>query len=117
MGNTIGSIVITPEGYYIIYPSNFHIKKIKYDLEIENKIFNNMNEEANLIQEMAIKEYGANFTEEFYYKTIAMNKTYLNLFNKIINKYLDNQIKIIIKHREKDILTNKWILKQLYLPI
>ena len=50
-------------------------------------------------------------------KTIARNKTYLKLFNKMINKYLNGQIKIIIKHRSKDILTNKWILKQLYLPI
>ena len=41
MGNTIGSIVITPEGYYIIYPSNFSIKKIKYDTEIEEEIYEN----------------------------------------------------------------------------
>jgi hypothetical protein len=117
MGNTIGSIVVTPEGYYIIYPSNYSIKKIKYDTEIEDEIYKKMNEENNLIQETALKEYGNSFSEEFFYKNIAMNTNYLDLFNKMINKYLDKQIKIIIKHRTKDLLTNKWILKQLYLPI
>ena len=117
MGNTIGSIVITPEGYYIIYPSNFSIKKIKYDTEIEEEIYEKMNEENSNIQNLALNEYGIDFTEDFFYKTIARNKTYLKLFNKMINKYLNGQIKIIIKHRSKDILTNKWILKQLYLPI
>ena len=117
MGNTIGSIVVAPEGYYIIYPSNFSIKKINYDIEIEEEIYNIMNEESNIIQDIAIKKYDVKFTEDFYYNTIAMDTTYLNLFNKMINKYLNNQIKIIIKHRTKDILTNKWILKHLYLPI
>lgn len=117
MGNTMGSIVITPEGFYIIYPSNFSIKKIKYDTEIEEEIYNKMNEENNKIQSLAIDKYGIDFTEEYFYKNIATNNTYLKLFNKMINKYLNKQIKIIIKHRTKDLLTNKWIIKQLYLPI
>ncbi len=117
MGNTMGSIVVTPEGYYIIYPSNFTIKRINYDIDIEEEIFNKMNEENNIIQKKAIEKYSSDFTEEYFYKTIATDKTYLDLFNKIINKYLNNQIKIIIKHRTKDTLTNKWILKNLYLPI
>ena len=117
MGNTIGSIVIAPEGYYIIYPSNFSIKKIKYDTEIEEEIFNKMNEENNILQDMALKEYGSDFTEDFFYEKISLNHSYLKLFNNILNKYLNNQIKVIIKNRTKDILTNKWILKKLYLPI
>ena len=117
MGNTIGSIVVTAEGYYIIYPSDFSIKKIKYDIEIEEDIFNKMNIENNLIQKKALKKYGTEFSEEYFYKHIATDNTYLDLFNKIINKYLNKQIKIIIKHRSKDSLTNKWILKDLYLPI
>jgi len=116
MGNTIGSIVVTPEGYYIIYPASFKIKKIKYDQDIEDEIFEKMTEENNNIQALAYNKYGSTFTEEFYYKTIANDITYLNLFNKMVNKYLNNQIKIIIKHRTKDSLTNKWIIKELYLP-
>jgi len=117
MGNTLGSIVVTPEGYYIIYPSNFSIKKITYDIEIEEEIYNKMNEENIEIQATAIKKFGYKFSEDFFYNKIATNTTFLKIFNKMINKYLNGQIKIIIKHRTKDILSDKWILKQLYLPI
>ena len=117
MGNTLGSIVVAAEGYYIIYPSNFTIKKIKYDIDIEEELYNKMNEGNNIIQQKALDRYGTKFSEEYFYKHIATDKTYLHLFNKIINKYLNNQIKVIIKHRTKDNLTNKWILKNLYLPI
>jgi hypothetical protein len=117
MGKTIGSIIIAPEGYYIIYPKNFLLKKIKYDLEIEDKIFNSIEKENIIIQEKAILKYGTNFTDEYFYNIIAQNNKYLKMFNLIINKYLNNQLKIIIKHRSKDNLTNKWIIKQLYLPI
>ena len=117
MGNTIGSIVVAPEGYYIIYPSDFKLKKIKYDLEIEDEIYEKMNEENIKIQEQAIKKYGTDMTEDYYYTNVVPNKRYLKMFNRMVNKYLDNQIKIIIKIRTKDSLTNKWILKHLYLPI
>jgi hypothetical protein len=116
-GKTLGSIVVAPEGYYLIYPKNFKIKKIKYDIEIEDEIFERMEEENNLIQEKAIAKYGSNFNEEYYYSIIANDEDYLNMFNQMVNKYLDNQLKIIIKHRTIDKLTNKWIINNLYLPV
>jgi hypothetical protein len=117
MGNTIGSVVIAPEGYYIIYPRDFRLKKIKYDVELEEEIFNKMESENDVIQLTALEKYGSKFTEDYFYKKIANDDEYLNMFNDLVNKYLDNQKKIIIKHRSKDKLTNKWILKDLYLPI
>jgi hypothetical protein len=117
MGKTLGSIVVAPEGYYIIYPKNFKINKIKYDTEIEDEIFKQMEEENNIIQTKALEKYGVNFTEEYYYNTISTDINFIKMFNKMINKYLNNQIKIILKNRQKDKLMNKWIIKQLYLPI
>jgi hypothetical protein len=117
MGNTLGSIVVTAEGYYIIYPKKFSIKKIRYDTEIEDKIMENMESESSIIQELALKEYGNNFTEDIFYNKIAKNKKYLKMFNKMINKYLNNQIKIKIKNKDKDKLTNEWLINNLYLPI
>jgi len=117
MGKTVGSIVVAPEGYYIIYPRNFSIKKIRYDSEIEDEIFKKMEEENNFIQEKALKKYGDTFDEDFYYSNIAANDEFLKMFNSMVNKYLDDQLKIIIKHRSKDTMTGKWILKNLYLPI
>lgn len=117
MGKTIGSIVVATEGYYIIYPKNFNIKKIKYDVELEDQIFDEMEKENTIIHELAAKKYGSDFTEEFFFSTIAMDDTYINMYAKMVNKYLNNQLKIIIKHRTKDKLTNKWIIKNLYLPL
>jgi len=116
MGKTLGSIVITPEGYYIIYPSDY-TKKINYDTVIEDDIFNQMTEENNNIQEKAIEEYGTDFNITFFYNKIALNKKYINLFNKMINNYFNNQIKIVYKNRELDKLSGNWIVKHLLLPI
>jgi hypothetical protein len=102
---------------YIIYPKKFSIKKIKYDTNIENEIYEELNDANSKIQELALKKYGDTFTEDFFYETIALDDSFIKLFNKEINKLLNNQIKIIVKHRSKDLLTNKWIMKQLYLPI
>lgn len=117
MGNTIGSIVIAPEGYYIIYPKNFKIKKINYDTEIEDEIFKKMEEENGDINKLAVDRYGHKFNDEYFYKIISKDTKYLKLFNNMVNKYLDNQIKIIIKNRTKDKLTNEWLINNLYLPI
>jgi hypothetical protein len=116
-GKTLGSVVIAPEGYYIIYPKNFKIKKIIYDEDIEDNIFQNMETENNKIQEEALKQYGDSFDIDTYYNKISLDDTYLIKFNKMLNKYLDNQIKVVIKNRSKDILTGKWIIKELLLPI
>jgi hypothetical protein len=117
MGKTLGSIVVTPEGYYIIYPKSFLIKKIKYDIEIEDEIFEKMEYENTKIQKKALLKYGNTFDEEFFFTNIAKDNKFIKKFNLMINKYLDNQLKIIIKHRSKDKMTGKWILNNLYLPI
>jgi hypothetical protein len=116
MGKTLGSIVITPEGYYIIYPNDFS-KKITYDTEIEDEIFNKMTEGNNNIQEQAIEQYGYDFNSDFFYENIATNKKYIKMFNKMVDKYLGSQVKIIYKHRVFEKLSGMWILKKLYLPL
>lgn len=117
MGNTLGSIVVAPEGYYIIFPTNFLIKKIKYDIEIENEIFDKMTEENNQIQEKAISKYGDSFDSNFFYNNIIKDTKYMDMFNNMVNKYLNNQVKIIYKYRKLDKLSGKWILNKLYLPV
>ena len=114
---TIGSIVVAAEGYYIIYATDNNKNKISYDIELINEIIDKLENYNSLIQDKAIKKYGINFTEDDFYEKIAVNNKYLAMYNKYINKYFNNQIKIIIKNRNKDILTNKWLLKNLYLKI
>ena len=117
MGKTLGSIVVAPEGYYIIYPKSFEQKQIKYDVDIEDEIFEKLESETDKIQDKAIKKYGTKFTEEYFYNTISMDDVFIKMFNDKLNKYLNNQIKIILRHRSKDKLTNKWIIKDIFLPI
>ncbi len=116
-GKTVGSMVVAPEGYYLIQPKHFAMKKIKYDTEIEDQIFEQMEEGNVQIQEKALAKYGADFDQDFYYNTIAQDEEFVKLFNQMVNKYLNNQLKITIKRRSKDKLTNKWIIKQLLLPV
>jgi hypothetical protein len=117
MGKTIGSLVVAPEGYYLIQPKNFSIKKIKYDVEIEDEIFENMENENNEIQEKALIKFGADFDQEYYFQKIANSDEFVKMFDQMVNKYLGNQLKITLKHRVKDKLSGKWIIDKLYLPI
>lgn len=117
MGNTIGSIVVCNAGYYIIYPNDFSIKKIKYDMDIEDEIIHKLEYGLTKIENNAIKKYGKNFNDEYFHTKIATDKTFLNMYNKLINIYLDNQLKIVLQNRIKDKLSNKWIVKSLKLLI
>ena len=117
MKTTIGSIVVAAEGYYIIYSKNNDKKNITYNIELENIIINKVEKHNLKIQENAINKYGSKFTEEFFYKVISQDKSYLKQYNKLINRFFNNQIKIVIKNRKKDIHTNKWLLNSLYLKI
>lgn len=116
-GTTLGSIVVAPEGYYLIFPKKFSIKKIKYDLNIETEMIKHMEIENSIIQDKAILKYGTDFDEEYYLSTIAHDNTFLKMYEQMLNKYLDSQIKIVLKQRVKHKMTNKWIVKHLYLPI
>lgn len=116
-GNTIGSIVVTAEGYYIIYPKTFDIKKIKYDIELEDEIFEYLENEITNIQKKALNKYGSDFTIDHFYKNIAKDTNFLKMYNKMLSKYLGNQLKVILKTRQYDNLSKTWIIKQLYLPI
>ena len=117
MGKTIGSLVVAPEGYYLIQPKNFSIKKIKYDVELEDEIFENMENENSDIQEKALIKFGAEFDQEYYFQHIANTDEFVKMFDQMVNKYLGNQLKITLKHRVKDKLSGKWIIDKLYLPV
>ena len=93
-GKTQGSIVIAPEGIYIIHTidNNYKIKQPNLDEEylLENNIFKIHNE--------SIKKYGKKFTKNIYYNKIIKDKTFLNKYNKLLSKY---NIKIKYNYRIK----------------
>lgn len=116
-GNTQGSIIIAPEGIYVIHLKE-NINYIDYPRE---KFAKRMEILHTKLQNMAIKKHGSDFISEnrqnYFYEIVSQDKKYIKLFNKIIQKYFNNKIIITYKPREYDELTKKWIIKNLYMPL
>ena len=109
LGKTQGSIIITPEGIYIIKCVN---SKLKINIKNENKIIIFLENELYRIQERAIKKFGYEISEDKFFKKVANDKTYIEMYNIIIK---DLNLKIFYKSR---VLKNKkWILEDLYLKV
>ena len=126
-----GSIIIAPEGIYIIKTKK-NIKKIKitHKKKKEEKIIKHFNKYQTEIQEEAIDKHGIleddknidnktkkTFDQNYYYNNIINDTIFIKKFNKILKKIFNNQIKISYKHRIKDDNINSWIIKSLYLEI
>lgn len=104
-GQVQGSIIIAPEGIYIIYAYD-----ISHKIEIldDQRVYNMMQRELNKIQDMAISKYGFKFTEDFFYKVIAQDTKYIKIFNKLLQKY-----NVEIDYHPRIKVNNKWILNEL----
>lgn len=112
-GKTQGSIIIAPEGLYIICTKDN--KKIKYPKS--EKVFNNMINKLLEIQDIAINEYGININADLYYKKIIQNKKYIKMYNEMINKYFSDKIKIKYIARKYDEKIKKWYLPSFYISL
>lgn len=110
-GKTQGSIIIAPEGMYVVRKNIVDDKKIK--LKDINKIYNIISNDMENIQNKAIKKYGINFTLNKFYSVIAQDIEYIKLLNNKINKF---DIHIEYKPREKD-NKGRWIIETIYLPV
>ena len=106
-GITQGSIIIAPEGLYIIKSIDSR-KKIM----INDNNFNNLEIAFNEIHHKAVKKYASNFSHNRFYKNIINDKKFINLINSEI-KHLN--LKIFYKPRE--FINKKWIINDLYLKV
>lgn len=109
-GLTQGSIVITPEGMYIIRKNELDAKKIHID---EDKLHRSMRTVIYKNQDDAIKKYGTNFSQEKFMSVIARDTTYIDNINNVLNKY---KMHIDYYPRVKD-KKNRWIIDSVYLPV
>ena len=105
-----GSIVIAPEGMYIIRNAKKGTNKINIDF---NKFFRTAGQKLFTVEEDAIKKYGIDFTINEFYSKIAQDRTYINQFNKFLNKH---GLNIEYYPRIKD-SKGSWIIDTIYLPI
>lgn len=109
-GKTQGSIVITPEGMYIIRKYNQNGKKIRLN---EDKLFKQSMNTFETVQADAIEEYGENFSNDTFYSEIAQDTEYIDKINKTLNKF---DIHIDYYPRIKDKL-GRWIIDTIYVPV
>lgn len=110
-GLTQGSIVITPEGMYIIRKNIIDNKKIK--LKNVKLMYNNMNSVMGKAQMKALTKYGINFNTNYFYTNIMNDITFINYINDHIHQY---DLHIDFTPRRRDTRGN-WILDTIYLPV
>uniref|UniRef100_A0A6C0H1X6 Uncharacterized protein n=1 Tax=viral metagenome TaxID=1070528 RepID=A0A6C0H1X6_9ZZZZ len=100
IGETQASLIIAPEGFYII-----HSKTGENKIEIKDEKFSykNLVNGSFEIQNNAIEKYGKNFeNNNKFYDEVINDKKFINQFNNLLKKYLDDQIYIEYIARIKD---------------
>jgi len=110
-GETQGSIVIAPEGMYIIKKKVDNSKKIRIN---EDRFYSEANDLIWKLQKKAIQKYGDEINQELFYSKIAQDMTYINKINKLLNSY---GLHIDYYSRIKETHTHKWIIDTVYLPM
>ena len=109
-GETQGSIVMTPEGMYIIR------KNIQNDQDIminEDKFYKDTTSVYEKVQKDAIKKYGTKFEMDEFYEKIVQDSSYIDKVNKTLNKY---QLHIDYYPRIKD-HNGLYVVDTIYLPV
>lgn len=110
-GKIRGSLVVAPEGLYVIRKKVMNNKPIKIPLNYKTKKI--IDQAENKAQVNAIKKYGTKFTTEKFYQKIAQDKTAIKQFNQVLNQH---GIHIDYFPRKKN-RHNKWYLDTVYLLV
>lgn len=125
-GKLLGSIVVAPEGVYIIRKNNFNRKNISVDYDIMiaelEEIFTECyNDSYVKYSSIGYDKHKINneikLPETFFYNKISTNYNYIDKINKVLLKY-DIFIDYYARtHFDKtDFTSNKWIFDDIYLP-
>lgn len=109
-GITQGSIVMTPEGMYVILKKNFNDAKIDID---EDTFYDETLKIMMKCQTDAIKKYGTQFNEQTFYSKISQDTSYIDRINKVINNY---KLNINFYPRILD-ESGEWVIDTVYLPV
>lgn len=125
-GKLLGSIVIAPEGLYVIRKNNFNRKNISvdYDImitELEEIFLSCYNDSYLEYSTINYSKYKQNneikLPETFFYNQVSTNYNYIEKINKVLIKY-DIFIDYYARtHFDKTNFTlNNWIFDDIYLP-
>ena len=120
-GKLLGSIIVAPEGIYIIHKNIFDREdvKIDYDLMIEKleKIFiecyNDSYLKYSIIDYNSLKiKNNVKIPDNYFYKTISTNFDFINIINEQLINY-----DIYIDYYPRVNLKNNWIFPNIYIPV
>lgn len=126
-GKLLGSIIIAPEGIYIIRKNNFDRNQIHidYDImipdleEIFMECYNDSYSKYTKINYDELKINGEiKLPDNFFYEKISINYKYINKINKVLEKYdlfIDYYARVLFN--KPKIYTKKWIFDDIYVPI
>jgi hypothetical protein len=100
IGETQGSMIIAPEGIYIIHSTT---GEDKINIENIDNIYKKLVDESFEVQHEAIDKYGKDFeNNKKFYTDVINDFKFINDFNKLLKKYLDDQIYVEYVPRKKD---------------
>lgn len=112
---TQGSIVVAPEGIYVIRPR--HDRHIIVDRR-QNKQIKRLDDAVDAIQAKAIARHGKTFTDEYFYGTIAQEKEVINKVNEVLKEeFGGGGLKIDYYPRRYDRRMRRWVYRPMYLPV
>jgi hypothetical protein len=126
-GKLLGSIVLAPEGIYIIRKNKFDRNKIKidYDIfvdeidEIYTECYNDsLGDYSHIEINKFIKNNEIELPNDIFYKQIAPNFKYLKKINTKLLKYdlyIDYYPRILLNNSEN--FTHHWLFPDIYIPI
>ena len=109
-GETQGSIVIAPEGMYIIRKYKQDNKLINSDID---QLYRVLKKLYNTVYRKSSDKYGVDFTTEEFYSVIAQDLSYIQEINETLNKF-DLHIDYYSRIKDK---SNKWVIDTVYIPI
>lgn len=123
-GKLLGSIILTPEGLYMIHKYYFDREKIKLDTdilidemyEVYSECYNNsLDKFSNLNLKNYSKDKEIKIPDDIFFNKIADNFEFINMINKNLIKY---DLYIDFYPRIKlDSNSDFWIIPDIYLPV
>lgn len=126
-GKLLGSIIIAPEGIYIIRKNNFDRNPIHidYDImisELEEIFMECYNDSYSKYSNINYRELKVNgeikLPDKFFYEEVSTNYEYINKINLVLKKYdlfIDYYARVLFD--KPKIYTKKWIFDDIYVPL
>jgi hypothetical protein len=112
-GNTQGSIIIAPEGLYLLTSNKTKIELPNFD-KVSNKIMKDVFD----VQFKAISKYDYDYEKstKLFYEKVAQDNSYVKEYAKIVSNYFGDQIHVMYKPRKVD-KSGNWYIPSMYIPV